>query len=241
MSCIKSAVTRKKVLIVNGLRTLLAKEKGILSRQDILPFTANSGGEALALHRKEKVDLIITGLEMEDMNAEAFCTAIRDDKELNRVSIIIVCANSKAEIERSSKCKANACVTRPVDPLKLLTEAGRLLDIQERKSYRVIMKVTVDGKSGTASFFCSSRNISASGILLETERPLETGSRITCSFFLPKSEQIVTEGEIMRVVRNAENTFQYGIRYIDLRPDHLSAIEEFVRKCAATTLRDATA
>jgi len=235
VSRIKSAVTRKKVLIVDGLRALLAKEKGILSRQDFLLFTANSGGEALSLHRKEKVDLIITGLDTEDMDGEAFCTAIRDDKELNQVSIIIVCANNRAEIERSSKCKANACVTRPVEPLKLLTEVGRLLDIQERKSYRVILKVTVDGKSGTASFFCSSRNVSASGILIETERSLEKGSRITCAFFLPKSEHIVAEGEIMRVVRNADNTFQYGIRYIDLRPDHRSAIEEFVRKCAAAT------
>jgi DNA-binding response OmpR family regulator len=234
-------VTRKKVLIVDGLRALLAKEEGILSRQDFLLFTANSGGEALSLHRKEKVDLIITGLSMEDMDGEAFCTAIRDDKDLNRVSIIIVCANSRAEIERSSKCKANACVTRPIEPLKLLTEVGRLLDIQGRKSYRVVLKVTVDGRSGTASFFCSSRNISASGILIETERSLEKGGKITCAFFLPKSEHIVAEGEIMRVVPIAGNTFQYGIRYIDLRPDHRSAIEEFVRKYAAGTPRDATA
>jgi len=233
-------VTRKKILIVNGLRSFLAKEKGILSRKDFILLTANSGGEALSLHRKEKVDLIITGLDMEDMDGEKFCTAIRSDKELNQVSIIVLCANSPSEIERSSRCKANACLTRPIDPLKLLAEVSRLLDIQERKSYRVILKVTVDGKSGAASFFCSSRNISASGILIETERSLEKGNRITCSFFLPKSEHIVVEGEIMRIVRNSDNTFQYGIRYTDIRPGHQSAIEEFVRQCAAAGQRTRT-
>ncbi|MBI5102124.1 MAG: PilZ domain-containing protein [Nitrospirae bacterium] len=81
---------------------------------------------------------------------------------------------------------------------------------------------------GSESFFCYSRDISSSGILIETDKVLEKGTIISCSFFLPNSERIVTDAEIMRAVPLGNKTFQYGARFTKIDAPARSAIDTFV-------------
>jgi CheY-like chemotaxis protein len=217
----------KKILIVADLTTVIEKGKSILNRADLQLFSATSGKEALAEHRAQEMDLIITDLDMPDMGGDRLCTTIREDPSLKKVSIIIISGGSKAELERIELCSANAHITRPIRPLQLLEKVSRILDIPERKSYRVVLKVTVHGKDRTESFFCASRDISSTGMLIETDKFLAKRDRISCSFFLPNSERITTDGEIMRVVQEGK-VYQYGMRYIDILPQHRSAIDRFI-------------
>jgi two-component system, chemotaxis family, chemotaxis protein CheY len=219
----------KKILIVDDISTFIDRERSILSRLDFRIFTAMSAEEALALHRAEKMDLIITDLDIPKVGGDSLCSIIRQDPELKHVSILVVCSNRKADINRASLCKANAYITKPLQPAQLLDKVGQLLEIHERKSYRVILRVKVLGKDTSESFLCSSQNISVSGILIETDKILEKGVRISCSFFLPRSEQIVVEGEVMRIVKNPDSTPQYGIKYHNLVFKHKAAIEEFIK------------
>lgn len=222
----------KKILIVDDIRTYIDQEKGILGRADFRIFTATSGEEALKIHKAEKVDLIIADLNMPGIGGDKLCSLIRNDEELKQVSFIIVCAGGKSDMERYSRCKANSYITKPVTPAGLLEKVGQLLDIPERKSYRVLLKVTVTGKSLNDSFFCSSQNISTSGLLIETERALEKGDKISCSFFLPNAERIVADAEVVRIVRKSNHTLQYGVRYVNIGPSYKAAIEGFVNKRA---------
>lgn len=220
----------KKVLLVNDLNTLIEKERTILNRSDIKIFTAASGEEALIVHRKEKVDLIIADLDMAGMSGDELCCAIRDNEELEYVPFIIVCRGSESDLHRVARCKANVNVTKPIRPLQLLESVSKLLDIPERKSYRVLLKAMVNGKFNNNPFFCSSQDISASGLLLETDKALEKGDIMNCSFFLPGAAKIVTEAEVVRVVKSGDGTPRYGTRYVSLQPVYKSAIEAFIEK-----------
>ena len=220
----------KKVLIVDDLRTFIDKEKSILNRSDIKIFTATSGGEALAVHKAEKVDLIIVDLDMPGMNGDKFCSVIRRDEALKQVSIIIACDGTESDIARIRHCKANSYITKPIRPVQFLESVGRFLDVPERKSYRVLLKARVEGKFDNEPFYCSSQNISVSGLLIETEKVLEKGDVLSCSFFLPGSECIVTDAEVMRTVRGPENSMSYGVRFLDLRPAFKTAIDTFIEK-----------
>ncbi len=220
----------KKVLIVDDLRTFIDKEKGILDRSDIKIFTATSGAEALVVHKAEKVDLIIVDLDMPGMNGDKFCSIIRRDEALKQVSIIIACEGTESDIARIRQCKANSYITKPIRPVQFLESVGRFLDVPERKSYRVLLKARVEGKFDNEPFYCSSQNISVSGLLVETEKVLEKGDVLSCSFFLPGSECIVTDAEVMRSVRGAGNSVSYGVRFVNLRPAFKTAIETFIEK-----------
>ncbi len=220
----------KKVLLVNDVRTLVEKERTILNRSDITIFTAASGEEALSIHRKEKVDLIVADLDMPGIGGDKLCSLIREDEGLKYVSFIIVCKGSDSDLHRVSRCRADVHVTKPIRPLQFLESVGRLLDIPERKSYRVLLKARINGKFDNEPFFCSSQDISATGMLIETDKTLEKGDIMNCSFFLPGAAKIVADAEVMRVVKGDEGLLRYGVRYAGLQPESKTAIEAFIKK-----------
>ena len=97
-----------KVLLVDDIRLFLEIEQTLLNRPDITIFTATSGEEALAIHERENVDVILLDLLMPGMDGEKVCQYIRADKKLKGVSIIMVTTSTSPEdIERCIKAGAN--------------------------------------------------------------------------------------------------------------------------------------
>jgi DNA-binding response OmpR family regulator len=230
----------KKILVTKNVMAIFEKEKSLLNREGIKVFTADITDDILSIHRSEKADIIIVELHTPGMRSDELCSAIRSDKILNKVSMIILCPDNAVDIEKSSQCKANAVLTQPVDPAQLLEKVQRLLEISWRESYRVLVSVNVSGTSKNQSFFCRSGNISITGMLIETEKVFEKGDQLSCSFFLPDAVQIKTTGEIVRVMKQVagSKTCQYGIRFSGLPAEAKSAIEVFVeRKSQVSTSR----
>jgi len=222
----------RKILIANDLMVMLGKKSSFLNRSDIRLYTAASGDDVLAIHRTEKVNLIIAPLDMPGMKSELVYDTIREDRELRTVSVILVCPDDPSSIERTTRCKANAAVTLPIDVPRLLEKAQQLLDISWRESYRVLLSVRVEGSTHDTSFFCSSENISTTGILIETDKVLKQGDHVLCSFFLPDAKQIKTGGQIIRVIKQTpgSKTTRYGVNFSQLSVEAKSAIEDFVEK-----------
>lgn len=224
----------KKILIVDNIAATAEREKSMLSRGEFTVLTAVTAEEALEMHRAQQVDLIVVGLDLKDIPCDEFCARIRQDDNLCHVSIVAVGHDSDKDSALVARCKVNAYISLPLHPVQFLEKIGQLLQIPIRKSYRVLFKVTVTGSRGEESFFCNSQNISETGVLLETAKALGKGDRIACSFFLPGSGQVTTDGEIVRVVKK-DDVYQYGVRFVDLKPLHKSAIEKFIKKRAART------
>jgi DNA-binding response OmpR family regulator len=222
----------KKILLVNTVVTFYNRNKSLLNRAEFRILTANSGEEALEVHRREQADLIIAELDMPDMPGDLLCAHLRTEKELKNVSVILVCADTPEDRNRVAQCGANAWITKPINPKKLLERIGQLLAVSTRKGYRVLLKAHIRGEQESAPFFCTSHNISATGILFETDKFLGQGDRITCTFFLPGACQITADGEIVRSLRIPDGGFHYGVRFINLAPEYRGEIERFVANFA---------
>lgn len=222
----------KKVLITDEVTAIIAREKSFLDREGIELFMVATNDDVLPAHRAEKTDLIITTLHTAGIQCEELCSAIRSDELLRKVSIIVLCQNNSGDIRRSAMCQANAVLMMPVDPALVLEKMRRLLEISWRESYRVLVSVIVEGSSKDTPFFGRSGNISATGMLIEAEKVLEKGEQLKCSFFLPGSAQIKTNGEIVRTIKQAKEskTYQYGLRFAELSSEARTAIEQFVEK-----------
>jgi DNA-binding response OmpR family regulator len=222
----------KKIFIADDIKKLLDQGKSFLDRASVRIFTASSHEEALKIHNNERLNLIITRLDMPGMSSEMFCSIIREDRILRQVSLIIICDKNRSDIERSSRCNANAIIISPVDPASLLDKVYQFLHIAKRGAYRVLISLKVEGKSRKRPFLCRSENISTSGMLIETERVLAKGDRVSCSFFLPDSTHIVEDGEVIRVVGKTTEfeTNQYGIKFLHTPSDSQSALEDFIEK-----------
>jgi CheY-like chemotaxis protein len=220
----------KKILIAQDIRVILEKDKSLLNRTDLAVFAAATNDEALKIHRAERVNLIITHLDMPGMTSEEFCSLIREDECLRAVSMIMVCADTPAAIEQTERCRANAVLLRPVHPLLLMVKAQQLLDVAARETLRVLLNASVDSRSENESFFCRSRNVSATGMLIESDKPLDEGMRLSCVFYLPNAKKIQASAKIIRTIERApgDEDYQYGLMFTDIAPEARQQLLDFV-------------
>jgi len=201
-----------------------------LHRSDIRIIPASSNDELLSLHRAEHADLIVTHLDLPGMNIEQLASLIAKDPALRTVQLLLVCANTPAAIEHCSRCNPSAVILRPVNPTLLLARAQQLLEIATRETFRVLISVAVEGAMGDSAFFCKSQDISATGMLIETDRPLPKGKKLTCTFCLPTGTRIQTKGEIVRTIDGDKGAGvnRYGVKFAKISGEDRIALETFV-------------
>ena len=142
----------------------------------------------------------------------------------------MVCENTPEAIEQSKQCRANAVLPRPVHPVALMEQAQQLLDIAARETLRVLLSARVESHVGDVSFFCRSRNISATGMLIETDTPLAKGDRLSCLFYLPNAKKIQASGKIVRAIQQApgDDDYQYGLMFTDMTLEDKQVLSGFV-------------
>lgn len=206
----------KNILIVSSSATFLDRNATLLRRSDFKILTAVNSGEAQSFFESEQIDLLFLDYKLGDCAGEQFCTLIRGGHYRSRTVILLVCNDSEADFVRLKDCGADALIARPIKPLQLIKTVGQFLAVQLVRSRRVSLRVKVISLKEAVEFFCISHNISLTGMLIETEFSLETGSTIICQFSLPGSIDVETEGEIVRSSRTMDGAHLYGIHFTTL-------------------------
>jgi CheY-like chemotaxis protein len=214
----------KKILLVNTLPSFLERNASLLSKIGFKLYTATSAIEAMAIHRAERVDLIIAMLDMPEVGGDMLCSLIRKDQELRKVSILLICYPAPEQIEKASRCGANAWICKPVQPGLLLQEVGKLIAIPTRLDHRARIHGIVRSKW----FSGISRNISVSGILFQTDKVLDPEAIITSMSFFIRSREIISDGKVVRSMSIPGGLYDYGVQFIGLAPEYRKEIETFV-------------
>ena len=225
----------KKILLVNSSRYFFDEGKSLLDRKDFQVLLAPSAIRALQVHREEQVSLVVSDLDMPEMGGDVLCTRIREEAAVRAVSFILICHDRPSDIERASRCGANVFLKTPFKARTLLEHVEKLLAISVRRGYRVLLRAKVIGSKDDSVFFCTSQNLSTTGILIETDRPLKAGDLLTCSFYLPGASHITAEGEVVRSEKTPEGKLNCGIRFIMLSREHHLEIEKFISESVTLT------
>jgi len=222
----------KKVLLAHDLKKPITEKSSFLERSGVAVFTAATNDDLLKVHKKEKVDLIVTKLELPGMKSEEVFSLIRKNEELRDVSVIMICKDTLAQRERVNKCNVNAFFTMPVKPVLLHLQMQQFLNIAPRKAYRAALAIAISGKFKNMPLPFRTENVSASGMLIRAEEPLAKGDGVYFSFFLPNGSHVTGYGEIARVdkVPGEPGVFLYGIKFTDVEPGVKALIEAAVKK-----------
>jgi DNA-binding response OmpR family regulator len=227
-------LTMKKALIAIDLLSLYMADDSALDHAAVKVLSAASNEAFLSTHRKEQVDLIVTRLDMPgSISSEKLFEQIRRDKDLRRVSLIIICEDTQEHRERSLKCGANAIFVKPVDIDLLHVRMRQLLNVAERQAYREMLQIVdVEGKFGGRAFFGQGENISASGMLLKTQNVFKEGDQMHFTFFLLDGIRARVSGEVIRIIKQelATHAYRYGVQFTNIDPQVRSAIEVYVQK-----------
>ena len=218
----------KKILLVNASRYFFDEGKSLLDRRDFQVFLAADAMQALQIQRQERVNLIVADFSLSDMTGDILCSRIRSESETKTVSSILICPDSPAEIALASSCGANIFLKRPFPAKTLLEHVEKLLAISTRRGYRVLLRARVKGEKDDTHFFCTSQNLSVTGILIESDRNLSVGDQIACSFYLPAAAHIVAEGEVVRTEKMPDGKNRCGVRFTLISNEHQNEIEKFI-------------
>ena len=220
----------KNVLIVESAAKFLA-ESGIFNNVGIRTFTAATNSELLEIHRREKMNLIINDALLPGPAAAVLCDTIRNDKALCDVSIITLCPDKASAARVSATCRVNAVFARPYSPEEIRSKAYVFLTAYPRATYRTAVTATVKNRGNNTPFFGRSENISASGMLLDSNRILFTNDVLSCSFFLPNRTRISLHGKVLRSEPHPliKGLSRYGIKFVHPAGNTKSLIDSFAR------------
>jgi DNA-binding response OmpR family regulator len=221
----------KKILFSKDLIPIMMQGENMLNRADIKVFAAATTDDILKIHIEETLNLIVTRLDLPGTRSEAIFDIIWQSHNLKKVHLIMICEDSAPHRARCKRCVAHSVLTSPVDPGLLQEKVLHFLNIAHRHAYRVLLKVTVEGKFKNRHFLCHTENISVSGALIRAEQNLSLGNRISCSFYLPDGTKINTQGEVARVLKQeGSNETLYGITYTDIPAESKAKIEAYIKK-----------
>ena len=224
----KKGVAMKKVLLTSSSKAFLERNMNLLMNKGFQFFTATTGTETLKLHREYLFDLILSELELDDMNGCTLCTEVRKAEPSRPVSVVLICSDTAENLEKAERCGAAAILVRPLKPTQLLVTIGSIIDMQLARSKRVEFISDVVVKKQTIEFHSVSRDISTTGILIESDHQLDLGDRISCQFRLFDSCHTQTEAEVARCVVSPKSRKLYGVKFIDLSSQGRNAIGRYV-------------
>lgn len=112
----------KSILIVEDSATTRSLMRAVIEdmEEDFFTQEASSGFEALKMLPRERFDLIITDINMPDINGLELINFVKNDPRYKQIPLIIVTTERSAEDrERGLALGASAYVTKPFKPEEL--------------------------------------------------------------------------------------------------------------------------
>jgi DNA-binding response OmpR family regulator len=219
----------KKIIIDRTIKHAIGSHDTILQRSNITTYEARTSEEILNLHGVHKADIIIMDADLPLMGGVELCTRVRNEAGLKDVSIILICEGSEPSLARCRDARANVVFPKPLDPAQLSWKVSELLLAPQRQDMRTLLHVSVEAQGKDSTFLGVSQNISISGMLIETDRVLKQGDRVTCTFQIG-SREIVAEAEIKRLIKlSSAGKFHYGVRFVNLNMKFIILIEQFIK------------
>ena len=121
----------KRILIIDDSPTMRTLEKATLQRNDneYEILSAQDGAKAYRVVRIEKLDLIITDINMPNMDGIEFIGKVRSEDTPNKsVPILVVSTEGGDDTKQSGKIAgASGWIVKPFQPETLLAAVEKLL------------------------------------------------------------------------------------------------------------------
>lgn len=123
-----------RVMIVDDSRSMRAFVRRVM---DLSGFEVDSclnaanGAEALALLNEQTVDIILTDINMPEMNGEDFVRQMAERVELRSIPVVVVSTDgTQNRIRRLLDLGAKGYVVKPFSPEALRAELERVLEVE---------------------------------------------------------------------------------------------------------------
>jgi len=226
-----------RILLVDDVLPFIELQKAYLKRTSCRVVTARTGVQALKICRQDRPDLVILDEAMPEMDGIEACRHLKADPVVGSVPIVIVTTEGRREDCLRAGC--DDVLIKPFDAPAFLEKVRRYAPLLERLENRIPVSCRVEFSARTGSYAAYTRDISPHGLFLKSVRPFAIGTRLRLVLHLPvrqdpagrRTRPLELQGEVRRLVRPAPGSHflpGVGVRFLDIPPEALMAIEEFI-------------
>ena len=195
-----------KILLVDDVELFLELEKSLLVELGHELFTAMSGEETLEKIDSISPDLMLLDLYMSGIDGDEVCRRLRSSEKWKNLPILMVtAAGRRKEVERCLQAGCDDYVTKPVGKQELIEKIQRLLGkVKARKAPRETVGLPVHLECDAWSGTVWARDISRSGIFLETTIDFKMSDIVSVTLDLPGDNQVLMIGRVSRIATEDE-------------------------------------
>ncbi len=145
--CVKNLLhKRKKILLIDDSQVIHDYVRITLKKEPFELFHAYNGREGLELLSAHHPDLVITDIEMPEMNGYEVCAAIKANDAFCRIPVIIASTlNQGFHIDQGFDVGADDYMIKPIDPEELISKLHFTL-LNDMKKKRELILVVDDSK-----------------------------------------------------------------------------------------------
>ena len=213
----------KKILLADDVELFLELERNFLQRDDLDLLIAKDGRRALEMVRAHAPQVAFLGLKMPGLSGLECCRKIKDDPSLGGSAVVMIVAAGNPE------------QVQPINHDKFLAIVRRYLSLDVREGKRLKAQIRVYYGSAPQKLLSEfSVDLSAGGLYVQTDFPLEVDESLTLRLSLPGQQGMVHCQARVAWVNPKENRRKpdlppgMGIQFVDLSLEDLKSIRRFL-------------
>jgi hypothetical protein len=201
----------------------------VLDRHKVDVVQVTSAEDSTKFAHSDRVDLIILEAEPTEMSLEEVVRTIRSESSASNEASLLVLANPGTEDEaRKFIGRGVDKVMLSVDPPKFIAlQVADLLDIAPRTTLRLTTRLLVELADGSEEALGAVVNMSADGLLLETDADLEPGQYVILSIDIdPEDEPVAGKAEVVRKADPERDGVEgIAVRFLEFAGDSRKRLE----------------
>lgn len=223
----RSVTKGKKILLVDDASVFLSLAGKMLERTGAQILSARNGLDAIKLVQAENPDVVVLDLLMPEMTGDKVCSMIKNDPSTSDIPVIIV--TSRGMPEELDRCRRAGCddfLTKPVKEGILFAKVSELLKASRRHSIRILVRIETE--EGKEVHFGTSRDVSKTGMQIETAHEMQLDNEIVLRFFLKSDqEEVAVTAKVVRIEKGTSG-FIYGVQFLPLSPPQRRLLVQFL-------------
>jgi hypothetical protein len=226
---------KRPVVLVAGIaRSSFDELAPVLDRHKVTVVQVTSAEDSARFAHSERVELVIIAAEPIEMSLEDVVRTIRSKSSAsNKTSLLVLATPGKEDEARQLIGRGVNRVMLAVDPPKLISQqVAGLLEIAPRTTLRLTTRLLVEVADGSEEMLGAVVNMSAAGLLLETDADLEPGQHVV--LWIDIDHQDVPVSAKAEVVRKADpdrdGVKGIGVRFLSFEGDSRERLEAILGK-----------
>lgn len=225
--------TRRNVLVIGVSPEEFGRVAPFLGRDafDVDRFPSGSG--ALELTSQVSIEVLLVRYPLPDMDLGVFLQAVRqqDSKCLKSPILILAEAETGAEADAYIGRGANRVLHVGSGEEELQAAVSSLLAVAPRKDARFLARMEIKLGGANDMILCQTENLSASGMLIKTERRYDRGTKIDFEFSLPDDVRPIRGfAEVVRhTMVGRDQVGGIGVRFLSFSGDSQRRFESYLQ------------